>query len=72
MPCSKNPVEMQVLVGPDKGLGALAGATVEGLPWQAQEGPQTIPSENEQSRCIVEILPEKGREGNRLPKKKLT
>lgn len=33
MPSSKNPVEMQVLVGPDEGLGAFAGATIQRLPW---------------------------------------
>ena len=42
---SKNPVEMQVLVGPDECLGSFAGAAVQRLPRQAQEGLQPIPSE---------------------------
>ena len=46
---SKNPVELQVLVGPDKTLGAFAGATVQRLPWQAQEGLDPIPSEINES-----------------------
>jgi hypothetical protein len=45
VPSSKNPVKVQVLVGPDKSLGAFALATVQGLPWQAQEALQTIPFE---------------------------
>jgi len=42
---SKNPVEVQVLVGPDESLGSFAGAAVQRLPRQAQEGLQPIPSE---------------------------
>jgi len=45
VPSSKNPVKVQVLVGPDKSLGALALATVQRLSWQAQEALQSIPSE---------------------------
>jgi len=32
MASSKNPVEVQVAVGPNKSLGAFAGATIESLP----------------------------------------
>jgi len=46
---SKNPVELQVLVWPDKTLGAFAGATVQRLPWQAQEGLDAVPSEINES-----------------------
>jgi hypothetical protein len=49
VPSSKNPVELQVLVGPDKTLGAFAGATVQRLPRQAQEGLDPIPSEINES-----------------------
>ena len=45
MASSKNPVEVQVLVGPDESLGSFAGAAVQRLPRQAQEGLQPIPSE---------------------------
>lgn len=45
MPSSENPVKMQVLVGPNEGLDALAGTAVQRLPWQAQKGLQTIPFE---------------------------
>jgi len=46
---SKNPVELQVLVWPDKTLGAFAGATVQRLPRQAQEGLDPVPSEINES-----------------------
>lgn len=45
MPCSKDPVKVQVLVGPDKSLGAFALSTIQRLPRQAQEALQAIPSE---------------------------
>jgi hypothetical protein len=45
VPGSKNPVKVQVLVGPDESLGTLAEAAVQGLSWQAQEALQTIPPE---------------------------
>ena len=46
---SKNPVELQVLVWPDKTLAAFAGATVQRLPRQAQEGLDPVPSEINES-----------------------
>ena len=46
---SKNPVELQVLVWPDKTLGAFAGATGQRLPRQAQEGLDPVPSEINES-----------------------
>jgi len=46
---SKNPVELQVLVWPDKTLAAFAGATVQRLPRQAQEGLDPIPSKINES-----------------------
>ena len=46
---SKNPVELQVLVWPDKTLGAFAGATGQRLPRQAQEGLDAVPSEINES-----------------------
>lgn len=45
VPCSKDPVKVQVLVGPDKSLGAFALSTIQRLPRQAQEALQAIPSE---------------------------
>uniref|UniRef100_A0A0A9DCK2 Uncharacterized protein n=1 Tax=Arundo donax TaxID=35708 RepID=A0A0A9DCK2_ARUDO len=45
MPSSKDPIEVKVFVGSDESLGAFAGATVQRLPWQAQEALQSIPFE---------------------------
>lgn len=45
MASPNNPVEVQVLVGPDERLGPFAGAAVQRLPGQAQEGLEPVPPE---------------------------
>lgn len=41
MPCSKDPVEIKILVRSDKALGD-SRATIQRLPWQAQEALQPV------------------------------
>ena len=45
VPSSKNPVKMQILVGPDEGFDPFGGAAIQRLSWQTQKALQTIPSE---------------------------
>ena len=45
VPSSKNPVKMQILVGPDEGFDSFGGAAIQRLSWQTQKALQTIPSE---------------------------
>lgn len=46
MASSKDPIEVQVLVGPDEGLGGLGSSALQRLPRQTQEVLQSVPSEN--------------------------
>jgi len=45
VPSSKNPVKMQILVGPDEGFDSFGGAAIQRLSWQTQKALQTIPFE---------------------------
>lgn len=45
MASPKDPVEVEVLVCSDEGLGDLGRPTIQRLPWQAREVLQPIPSE---------------------------